>query len=745
MEPPPPIDEAEVDDLAGERRESGCTGDCGDGADGATLAAPEVGPQEASRRTRLPSQPQLDWISDNKVAFHLLREASTAVTSSLEPRAVVEAILIHALDLSGADDAHLFTYDGERLSFVAHRWRDGLVERRGPFKEVRDRGVTWQVARSGQTVAIPDVDQHPMFADWQWGGALIGLPLKARERVVGVMTLGFGRPRGFADGLLYLLELVADQAAVAHENARLHAQLKHELRDRRRAESRYRRLVDHLPTVICELDPDGTLTFVSPAISTVSGYQPQELIGRNWWDALYPVEWRAQVPRLYKLLDRGDITDHKMTLVDSSGETHVLSWSSANQWHPDGRLKRIIMIGADVTVRRRIEREREQLQEQLFFAQRMEGIGRLAGGVAHDFNNLLTAIQGWAYLLKESLEGERELVGDVEEIIHSAERGATLTRQILLYSRRDEAKPQVVNVNDVVGEVAQMLRRLIGEHITLQMSPAPRLPNVRIDPGHLEQVIVNLAVNARDAMSDRGTLRIATEVREMDEEVARRFTSLRPGPHVLLAISDTGCGMSPEVASRIFEPFFSTKPKGEGTGLGLSTVYGIVKQAHGSIGVQSVPGAGSTFEILLPVVPDRADSPRPSTNETPAVGRGETLLLVEDDESLRRPVVRFLSAHGYHVLEATDGDEGWEVYRKAESRIDLLVTDVVMPNLSGTELIDRVRRQNASLRILCISGFPVSLAARVEDDHPPVSFLWKPFSLRKLAARIRALLDSPPA
>ncbi len=367
----------------------------------------------------------------------------------------------------------------------------------------------------------------------------------------------------------------------------------------------------------------------------------------------------------------------------------------------------------------------------------MESIGRLAGGIAHDFNNLLTAILGYVDLMQGSLSEQDPIARHALQIRRSAERASLLTRQLLAFSRKQFLQPRIIDLNAVVEESNQMLRRLISEHIELSASLDPRLLRIKVDPAQLQQVLLNLAVNARDAMPKGGTLGIVTANVDLPARALGGAPDFEAGPYVMLAVSDTGVGMDTNTRARIFEPFFTTKRIGEGTGLGLSTVYGIVRQSGGHIQVDSERGRGSRFTIYFPAVSDAAEAPRPETVLTDGpIGR-ETLLLVEDDPMVRSLAVEALKLKGYRVLDAGDGREALRLAQGAGD-IDLLITDVVMPRMTGRELADKLRTTAPLLRVLFMSGYPGSLGEQLGRN---VDLLEKPFTSLTLVSRVRQALD----
>jgi signal transduction histidine kinase/CheY-like chemotaxis protein len=402
----------------------------------------------------------------------------------------------------------------------------------------------------------------------------------------------------------------------------------------------------------------------------------------------------------------------------------------------DGQPSGLATIIKDIT-------ERKRLEEQLRQAQKMEAIGQLTGGIAHDFNNMLTIINGYSELTLQSLKADDPLRPNLEQVKEAGERAAALTRQLLAFSRKQVLEPRVLDLNAVLTNLDRMLQRLIGEDINLVTAPASKLWRVKVDPGQIEQVIMNLAVNARDAMSQGGKLTIETANVELDDAYAREHISVQPGPYVLVAVSDTGCGMDAKTQARIFEPFFTTKEPGKGTGLGLSTVYGIVKQSGGYIWVYSEVGQGTTFKVYFPRVEAAVETVEPSREAAKTARGSETVLLVEDDAALRTLIRRILQVNGYTVLEAHHGKHAIEVCQQHEGPIHLLVTDVVMPEMSGTEAAGHLSVIRPDMKILFLSGYADEAIHRHGVLAPGAAFLPKPFTPNSLARKVREVLDAP--
>jgi two-component system, cell cycle sensor histidine kinase and response regulator CckA len=388
---------------------------------------------------------------------------------------------------------------------------------------------------------------------------------------------------------------------------------------------------------------------------------------------------------------------------------------------------------------------RKELEDQLRQSQKLEAIGQLAGGVAHDFNNLLTAITGHSELCLRSLTPEDPLYSRIEQIKNAGNRAAALTRQLLAFSRKQILKPEVLDLNQTVVELNKMLQRLIGEDIDLYMGLSVDLGKIQADPNQLEQVLMNLCLNARDAMPKGGKLTIETSNAHLGEELASRYVSISAGPYVMLAVSDTGCGMDARTQARIFEPFFTTKEVGKGTGLGLATVYGIVKQSGGSIWVYSEVGRGTTFKIYLPRVDAPVERVEADVDHVDLTKGDETVLLAEDEDVVREMATEILRASGYHVLEAKDGDEALRMAEQYDGEIHLMLTDVVMPQMGGRELADQLTPLRRDMKVLYMSGYTDDAIVHHGVLEAGTAFIAKPFSVDALSRKVREVLDAPVA
>jgi PAS domain S-box-containing protein len=420
-----------------------------------------------------------------------------------------------------------------------------------------------------------------------------------------------------------------------------------------------------------------------------------------------------------------------------------IDWLLAPEFDKSGKVKTVLTSARDITRRKHSEKEREALEEQLRQSQKMEAIGRLAGGIAHDFNNLLTVIQGYTDIALLGMGKDDPLQTKLTSIRRAASTAASLTHQLLAFSRRQVLDMRVINLNNTVKELEGMVRRMIGEDIELTTILEEGLGKVKVDPRQIDQVIVNLAVNARDAMPNGGKLEIRTTNSDLDQTFALDHADAVPGNYVMLSVSDTGTGMSPETKARIFEPFFTTKELGKGTGLGLSMVYGIIKQSGGNIWADSEPGRGTTFAIYLPRVDEHADQDQHKRvkTATPPAGGNETILVVEDDSAVRKSTVEILAIQGYKVLEASSGDEALSIAGRPEIPIHMVLSDVVMPEMNGRQVADRLAQVRPGIKVLFMSGYTDDAIVHYGVLDEGVAYIQKPWRPDQLWKKVREVLD----
>jgi len=507
--------------------------------------------------------------------------------------------------------------------------------------------------------------------------------------------------------------------------------IRHQLVER---EELFRLISENAADMIAVVDPSGRRLYNSPAYARILGYTDEELANTSFFEQVHPDD-RPVAEQAAKEAtggSEGQTIQYRMRHKD--GSWHVIESCASAILNAQKQVEKLVIVNRDVS-------ERRQLEEKFRQAQKMEAVGRLSGGVAHDFNNLLGVIIGYAEFLQENLDPENTLRSSVDEILKAGKRAASLTRQLLAFSRQQVLDPKVLDLNGVVSDMDKMLRRLIGEDVELSTVLGPNLGRLKADQGQLEQVVMNLVVNARDAMPQGGRLVIDTQNMVMDDAFIRRYPyPVQPGPYVCLTVTDSGIGMDAETKARAFEPFFTTKEKGKGTGLGLSTVYGVVKQSGGYIDIYSAPGAGTTFKIYLPRVDEAIKADAPAGTATSFTGN-ETILLAEDEASLRTLTRNTLELCGYKVLEAKDGIEALQVSDGYKSSIDLLLTDMVMPGMGGRTLATELTKRRPEIRLAYMSGYTGQTVGSQGPVDPGSVFLLKPFTRELLTRKIREALD----
>jgi PAS domain S-box-containing protein len=506
--------------------------------------------------------------------------------------------------------------------------------------------------------------------------------------------------------------------------------------ERTRAEATLRWLtlaVEQSPAAVFITDPQGTIEYVNATFTEVTGYAAAEAVGQSPRILKSGVTPPEHYRELWATIRRGDTWRSEIQNRRKNGELYWDAVVISAIRDARGTITHFLSIQEDVT-------ERKHLQARLLQAQKMEAVGRLAGGVAHDFNNILTAIFGYLDFITEELPPDSPARADLDDLRTAATRAASLTRQLLAFSRQQVLQPVVLNLNDVVENIEKMLNRLLGEDVEVRTVLAGDLGNVRADAGQIEQVILNLAVNARDAMPTGGKLTIETANADLSSEYVEAHRPVVPGRYAMVAVSDTGTGMDQATQARLFEPFFTTKEKGKGTGLGLATVYGIVKQSGGYIWAYSEPGRGTAFKVYLPRVDAPVEpAPPPHLAGTPA--GTETVLLAEDDDLLRPLARELLKKLGYTVLDARHATDALAVALRHEGPIHLLVSDVVMPGESGLQLARHLIERHPTLRVLYMSGYTDEAIVRHGLLDPGVNYLQKPFTPAALARKIREVLD----
>ena len=501
----------------------------------------------------------------------------------------------------------------------------------------------------------------------------------------------------------------------------------------RASEERFQVFMNNSPAVAFMKDEEGRHLYVNEPFARCFGRPQREWIGKLDIE-LWPADVAKQLRENDLLVMAGDhVVELEEMVPTPDGKPHYWLVFKFPFRDPSGQ-KVLAGMGIDTT-------DRKRLEVQLRQAQKMEAIGQLAGGVAHDFNNLLTVISGYSELLQHHLSHDEPLRRQAEQIKIAGDRASALTRQLLAFSRQQVLRPVVLDLNVVVTNLLQMLPRLIGEHIELKTALDPQPTFVKTDPGQLEQVLLNLAINARDAMPGGGTLTTETSHVALDEAACGRLGTILPGLYVQLTVRDTGCGMDAATQARIFEPFFTTKDLGKGTGLGLATVYGIVTQSHGAISVNSAPGRGASFAVYFPTSECRSESPKDGTTSLEPESGWETVLVVEDQTGVRGFVRNLLMLNGYRVLEAADGSEALRICRQHPGEIQLVVTDLVMPGMSGRELVERITNEQPAIKVLYMSGYTDDSVVHTGVAQAGLAFLQKPFSPTMFTHKVREVLD----
>jgi PAS domain S-box-containing protein len=590
-----------------------------------------------------------------------------------------------------------------------------------------------------ETVIVEDIATDPLWEPYRELALGHGLracwsvPIQPEGRpVLGSFALYYSKPRFPTPDLLALTQHATYLAAIAIEHSRREVALID-------SEAFTQSILDNALDANVIMDDGGLVIAWSVRAVEMFGWTAAEAVGRTLADLIIPERFRAlhtQGLARYRQTGQGPVLNQRLEVSALHRNGHEFPVELAVS--PIRRAGRVIFSAfiADITTRKRMEEELRQLQK-------LDAIGRLTGGVAHDFNNLLTVILGYGELLLDEVENEPRLRADVEEIVNAGKRASGLTRQLLAFARKQALQPQKLDLNAVVGGMERMLRRLIRENIAITTHLAPDLWPVMADPGQIEQVIINLAVNAQDAIVEAGQVTFESANVEIDEEQARNHAGVTPGPHVMLAITDTGSGIDEETRRKIFEPFFTTKELGKGTGLGLATVYGIVKQSGGHIWLYSEPGRGTTFKIFLPRSVDDAEEPLVRAVPDAHLSGGEHILLVEDEPALRTLCERMLRGLKYNLTIAADGEEAAAIVEQQGLKPDLILTDLIMTGMTGMQLAERLRRDQPHLKVLFMSGHTDKTIQDQGFLSPGTPLLEKPFTVATLAAAVRHALIQP--
>ena len=570
---------------------------------------------------------------------------------------------------------------------------------------------------AARIAAIPPVERHMRHKD----GSI-------------VFCEGWGR--ALADGsVVGFIRDIEERRKAAAERKRAEDALRH-------SEKRFRALIEGASDIVAILGADRRVRYQSPSIERVLGYDPAWMIGRDPMELIHAEDREVAEQAFARVVKSRTIQPIELRMLHRDGTWRVMEGSGVSRLD-DPDIEGVIIHARDVTERHAAKEALSESESQLRHSQRLESVGRLAGGIAHDFNNLLTVILAYSEQQITKLPTDHPMSRAASEIHKAAARAASLTRQLLAFSRRQVLEPSVLDLDAVLADLGPMLKRVIGEDIDLHIHAGPHHGRVRADRLQIEQVVMNLVVNAGDAMPNGGRLTLDTGEVSLSREQAARLEGLAPGAYVTLRVCDSGIGMDDEVRAKLFEPFFTTKERGEGTGLGLSTAYGIVQQSGGAIEVESEPNQGATFTIYLPSVEAAVSEPAPApANERDSTGH-ETVLLAEDEAVVRDLMSELLQGAGYHVLEAAGGRAALEVAEAFAEPIHLLLTDVVMPGMSGRELAENIAARRPETRVLYVSGYTRDLIAQQGILEAGVHLLQKPFDPDVLLQKIREVLDAP--
>ena len=604
-------------------------------------------------------------------------------------------------------------------------------------------GPSVRALLSGKYQVCNDIKNDPVMKPWHRATLERGchssaaFPLKAAGKVFGVLALYTATIDFFDADKLRLLDESATEIAFALENCQRDQEQQRILKQLRASEERFRELAETIGEVFWITDPvKGRMLYISPAYERIWGRSCQSLYDKpdSWLDAIHPEDCQRIIHAAARQ-QTGGAYEEEYRIIRPDLEIRWIRDAAFPVRNADGQIERVIGVARDIT-------DHRQMAEDLRHSQKMEAIGQLAGGVAHDFNNILAVIMLQANLSSCVKDTPKEVLEGLQQINDAAERAANLVRQLLLFSRKQTMQACNLDLNEAVTSLAKMLQRIIGEDVHLQLHPHPTPVVTHADASMLDQVLVNLAVNSRDAMPGGGQLLIQTSEKYVDENFARLHPDAAPGHYVCLSVSDNGTGIPPEIMPRIFEPFFTTKEPGKGTGLGLATVFGIVKQHSGFIEVESKPGRGTNFRIFLPASKSAPQYLAGMAQSMPAGGT-ETILFVEDDEGVRSLTRTLLGRYGYHVLEATNGIQALKLWEEHHESVALLLTDLVMPGgLSGQELAGRLQQYKPQLKVVFTSGYSATAAELNSELQSGENFLQKPFFPDQLMGIVRRCLDS---
>lgn len=666
----------------------------------------------------------------------LVSRLSTRFAAELDLDALLDAALADLGHFTGVHRAHIFRFlDDGAIFDNTHEWcATGVVSQQANSRDLASADFPWWISnlRGGSLVRLADTADFPAEAEAEREicaaqdiRALLAMPFFAGGELVGCVGLEhLGEPRSWTDSQVRALRVMANLVATALERERTRGEV----------EELGRRLtltLESMPEPFFTLDRDWRITYMNPEAEALLGVARGELLGRELWQSL-PGALGSESERRYR-----QAMDSRQAARFEDYYPPQRRWFEIHAYPTEVGLA---VYCRDLTAQRQAEAERKVMAEQVSQARQLEVVGQLAGGVAHDFNNMLSVILGHAELGLMQVGPEHPLYENLHEVREAGQRSAELVRQLLAFAQQQPIAPQALDLNAAVTATLKMLRPLVGEGVVLDWDPAGGLPRVRMDPTQVDQVLVNLVVNARDAVSGIGTIRLATGMVDLGPDAAAGVPGLVPGRYAEISVADDGIGMDAGTQARVFEPFYTTKPMGRGLGLGLSTVYGIVRQNQGHIAVESTPGQGATFRVWLPCLPTGQEVGALADQPEPLPGGVGTILVVEDEPYLRVLVESMLAKLGYEVLVAGSAAQALELAAQFEGQFSLLLTDVIMPGMSGRDLAAQLLERQPGLRVLFMSGYPADIIAPHGVLEPGLHFIQKPFRLTTLAERVRAAL-----
>lgn len=685
----------------------------------------ELGSKDSDELERL--RERLRELARKKSQVELINVMFDRISRASGLEEVIDTILAVLLDSVGGLNLTLYHFRDEcwySTDIYNHRTESGSLA--DPLvREVLEKGCYVGIDSSsdtGERALLPENCEYlwifPLIANGQ---------VIAAVRMEG-MLLNTLNIRGDLETFFRYAALILNNEIASH------SKLSRALNQARESERRFRDTLENMTLMAVLLDRNGTIVFCNDYILAATGWLREEVLGGNWFEIFFHLDDSGKKSYLASLVAGNLESNQEHDIRTKAGDSRLVSWNNTFLRDSSGKVEGVALIGEDIT-------ERRHLENQLRQAQKMESIGTLAGGIAHDFNNILTAIIGYGDLLEKKVQGDPELLRDVIHIQSAAERAAGLTKRLLAFSRKQVIQLRPVDLNSIIRTVEKLLQQLLGEDIELRTSLCPSNLVVQADSNQIDHVLINLATNARDAMPDGGSLTVETKRLDLDEDYCQYHGFGSPGSYAVISVSDSGCGMEEELRQRIFEPFFTTKETGKGTGLGLSMAYGIIQQHNGYISVYSEPGNGTTFRIYLPLENDVAAIPS-LQHARISSGGAETVLLAEDDDSVRDLMKTVLREAGYTVLVAANGLDAVKLFEEQREAVNLVILDVIMPGMNGKAVYDVVRKTRPHMKVLFCSGYASDIIHKKGILDDGINFISKPVAPQAFLKAVRRILDA---